>query len=134
MPVPGVEATYSMIGATTPSVAGGITSASVLDSTLKVDFGTSSAQFYAKWGLNGGGTTWETPNGGMAISRNGAHLSGFAGCGYTLEVAGFLAGDGASRAGMAYYLSLFGNLSGTATGAIAYQRGALTPASPPPPP
>lgn len=119
-------ATYSMIGATPPSVTGFITSASVNSSSIEVDFASSSALFHLSMEINGSTSTTGT---GVPIMRDGAKLSGssqmtmtdgvFGGaCGAQLTLSGFLAGNGASRAGMAY--EIWGCCSGGVSGAIAY--------------
>jgi hypothetical protein len=64
----------------------------------------------------------------VALSRSGAHLSGFACIGSSnLSLAGFLAGNGATRAGMAYNLGVFGGESGSANGVIGYRLGSTQP-------
>jgi hypothetical protein len=120
MPVSG-RYEYTMIGATTPTFNGNIASAAVTNSTIVVDFGQGSSDFSIDMLVNGQAFS----NFGL-LSRNGAKLSVF--CANNLQAEGFLAGSGASRAGMAYVWDIFGgNVSGRVNGAIAYQRGALVP-------
>jgi hypothetical protein len=128
MPVTG-QATYTMIGATTPT-AFGFQNAAVTSSTMRVDFGSSSADFKMDMSLSGETlSTGFVPlnRSGSALSYNGPSQE----CGSFLQLKGFLAGPAAIRAGMAYSWTPFIE-GGVVSGAIAYQRGALT-ASPPPP-
>ena len=122
-------ATYTMLGATTPSMDGFVTSASVVSSTLAVDFGTLSGTFNAQWVINGANTS--TASTGVPFSISGATLSGsgtipsgpgaFSG-GASIGLAGFLAGDGAVRAGMAYHISATSPSPSNVYGAIAYTK------------
>lgn len=142
MPVTGV-ATYNMIGATTPSFENstGITSAKLDSSSLKVDFGWSEVSLNFKMTVNGQltaeGTSLIYGLSGSRFGSGGGNdlLLTNAQCGSaSLSVNGFLAGAGASRAGMAYQLNMFApmdNVSGYVHGAAAYQQtGALAPSAP----
>ncbi|MGH8739681.1 MAG: FecR family protein [Burkholderiales bacterium] len=122
MPTTGV-ATYDMIGATTPTFTSGISSASVNSSSIEVDFLQGTPKFHLNMTVDG--QAFDT-GAGVGLSRSGAHLQGsqLQGCSTFLNVQGFLAGPGATRAGMAYLLDIS---SETVNGAIAYQRGALAP-------
>jgi hypothetical protein len=119
--------TYNMIGATAPSVGGVVTSASVQNSSISVDFASSSATYRLDMLVNG--VAMGTGPGGMPISRSGASLSGGGSipinavfsCGASLQVQGFLAGDGAVRAGMGYFIDA-NFTSGHVAGAIAYTK------------
>jgi hypothetical protein len=122
-------ATYTMLGATTPSFDGFVTSASVVSSTLAVDFGTLSGSFHAQWVVNGANAS--TGSSGVPFSISGATLSGSGGIpggpgafsgGASIGLAGFLAGDGAVRAGMAYHISATSPGPGNVYGAIAYSK------------
>jgi hypothetical protein len=110
-----------------------------------VYFGTSSAFFHFNMSVNG--QTVQTPGTpgvageGLAIMLNGAKLSSNGSesingpsCSQQLRVEGFLAGNAAVRAGMAYHLSTSGGANGDVYGAAAYARGAVTAGSPPLPP
>jgi hypothetical protein len=121
MPTTGV-ATYQMIGATTPTLSGAATSASINSSSIVVDFSLSSADFTMDFTLNG----QPFSSGLVSLVRSGAQLS--ASSVASMELQGFLAGDGAARAGMAYRLDTvqFLDLNGSVSGAIAYSRGDLS--------
>jgi hypothetical protein len=122
--------TYTMLGATTPSFNGAITSASLVSSTLQVNFGTSSGSFHGQWILNG--TTIGTSTSGILFSLSGATLSASPGSlvpsgpftgSSSVSIAGFLAGDGASRAGMAYHIQTSNpSPAGNVFGAVAYTK------------
>lgn len=122
MPTTG-EATYNMIGATVPTFDGTLTSATLNSSSLAIDFGLRNpAKFHLDMTIDGQAFT---TGAGASLSRSGANLSvSLCGPGQ-LNAQGFLAGDGATRAGMAYHWSVSGTTSGSVNGAIAYQRGAL---------
>jgi hypothetical protein len=139
MPVTGT-ATYAMIGATAPSFDGTITSAKLDGSALKVDFGWSFVSLDFKMTINGDktvagtGLPFNLEGSRFGHGGSGGHFLPGPGCmSADLRVNGFLAGDGASRAGMAYRLNVNDfsiNLSGNVNGAVAYQRsGALGPSS-----
>jgi hypothetical protein len=126
MPTTGV-ATYSMLGATPPTFTGSISSATLNSSSIDVDFGSSNAKFHISFTVDGG--TVSTMPVGLAITNLSGRLSGSASAVdlpstniysfKALSVEGFLAGDGAVRAGMAYHLDL---QSDTVNGAIAYKK------------
>jgi hypothetical protein len=112
-------ASYSMLGSSMSYSAG---SASVLSSSLLVNFGSGRATFHGQFNVNG--TAYGTSTTGATISQSGGHLAGSGSltggaCGATINLNGFLAGDSASRAGMAF--SFFPG-GGSATGVIAYTR------------
>ena len=124
-------ATYTMLGATVPSFDNGITSASLVDSTLAVDFGAGTGAFHAQFILNG--TPISTQSTGVPFSFVGATLSqsgagslqvsGPFSSSSTVSIAGFLAGDGAARAGMAYHVQTFSpSPAGSVYGAVAYTK------------
>ena len=113
-------ATYTMIGATPPSSFESVT---LQSSTLKIDFGGGSNSFHATWNVNGG--TVQTPPSGGSLTVSGAQIFGGA-ClvgpfSFTSSVSytGFLAGEAAARAGLAYRLT--GGWGG-AHGTIAYTK------------
>ena len=125
-------ATYTMLGATTPSFNGGITGASLVSSTLQVNFGSASGTFHGQWVLSG--TTVSTSSSGVLFSISGATLSAspqslpasgpFSGSN-SISIAGFLAGEGAARAGMAYHISTSSPIpaaTGNVFGAVAYTK------------
>jgi hypothetical protein len=123
MPATGI-ATYSMLGATTPTVTGtSLGTVSVTESALRVDFAVSAVFVDTKWSTAQG--VFQTdPNHTTALETTGRFTDTYSpACGQNLRLSGFLSGDGASRAGIAYSFSFAGS---TATGAIAYQRGALS--------
>src|SRR5688572_16435751 len=125
MPTSGT-ATYSMMGSTTPSSSGGlVSSASVAGSTISVDFGSSSASMQLQMLVNGATTPNFTANvtlGRVAdrLSSTGATFSWTTGafCNPAINTQGFLSGDGASRAGMAYRIT-DGTTSSNINGAVA---------------
>jgi hypothetical protein len=125
-------ATYTMIGATTPSLypSGTFQSAIVNSSTLEVHFGTSSALMNLSMTIDGG-----LAAGSLPMNLSGAHMSGSGGsmfgggfCG-SLSASGFLAGEGGVRAGVAYVIDGCSQNCGQINGAIAYQRGAVVPSN-----
>jgi hypothetical protein len=122
MPTTGT-ATYSMLGATPPTVSGG-SLVSVTSSMLKVDFGLSSGQFHTTWSINGGAV--QTPVSGIGFGVSGATMTGsgswnIGACDfYSISLKGVFVGDNAARAGMTYILNFSAASSGTAHGAIAY--------------
>jgi FecR-like protein len=124
MPTTGA-ATYSMLGATPPTFTGSISSATLNSSSIDLDFGNSSAKFHIDLTVDGG--TVSTKPGGLAITNLSGRLSGRASAidltanysSKSLSVEGFLAGDGAVRAGMAYHFDLDAS---TLNGAIAYKK------------
>lgn len=134
LPPFGTMATYSMIGATTPSIHpfSSITSASVTSSTLEVHFGAGAAFLNVGFNVNGSAVTGNM----IFLDLNGARfsgsgfVSGSSFCG-NLSAAGFLAGQGGVRAGLAYVVNDFG--FNAFNGAIAYQRGAVAPSNYQPP-
>ena len=119
MPTSGT-ATYSMLGATPPSVSGG-SSVALTSSMLKVDFGLSSGQFHATWSVNGGAV--QTPVSGVGFGVSNATMTGSGGWNvgacdfYSIILRGIFVGDNAARAGMTYRLSM---PTGVAHGAVAY--------------
>jgi hypothetical protein len=134
LPPLGTMATYSMIGATTPSLyssfSDGLGSASVLDSSLVVHFGTSSAFLNVKFNIAGNVASGDN----IFLNLNGARFNGsgsvFGGgfCG-GISATGFLAGAGGVRAGLAYVVDGCAVNCGAFNGAIAYQRGAVVPST-----
>jgi hypothetical protein len=109
-------ATYQMMGHSSSSPAGPV---AVTSSSLNLDFASSSATFHGQF--NVAGSSIGTEPGGIGINRSGAHMqgSGFLGCcGPQIRLQGFLAGEGASRAGMAYRFFL----GDVVNGVIAYKR------------
>jgi hypothetical protein len=122
MPTTG-SATYDMIGHTTPSLSGELSSASLNSSVLTVDFGWNAATVDLAMTINGQAVSGST--GGVRMGTNGQFTgSAFMGGGLeaSMFVSGFLSGDGASRAGVAYDVNTYlGNVVGT----IAYQKGAV---------
>lgn len=126
IPTTGV-ATYSMLGATQPTFTGNISSATLNSSSIDVNFGSTNATFHINLTVDGG--TVSTKPAGLAITNFSGRLSGSASAidipstifysFKSLNVQGFLAGDGAVRAGMAYHFDLDSN---TLNGAIAYKK------------
>ncbi len=123
--LPTGSATYSMIsmiGATPPSSFESVT----LDSsTLSINFGSSSGTFHAGFTVNGSAVTTMAPgvafsvaSGGRLIQTGSGNMSGPF-CTQNIGLQGFLAGEAAARAGMAYILS---TSAGNAHGAIAYKK------------
>jgi hypothetical protein len=132
MPATG-QATYSMIGSTTPSISAfsGF-SATVASSSLNVDFQWSAVTVQLGLNVSGSGVNGVVNGSGVTSLDGAAHFStSLSASGpfsfQNLFVNGFLAGDAAARAGMSYHLS---TSLGEAAGAIAYQRGALSDSSP----
>lgn len=137
MPATGV-ATYSMIGATTPSVGGSITGATLLDSRITVDFFNISASYDFKMniGWQGGSATITTPTNGLSSSPGTGGSLSFSGTVEsptlglstgTLTAQGFLSGPGAVRAGLAYDLNIANPaVSGSVNGAVAHQMTSST--------
>jgi hypothetical protein len=135
LPPLGTMATYGMIGATTPSLyavfGSGFNSASVIDSTLVVHFGTSSASLNVSFNIDGSvvaPSALPLTLSGARFNSNGSNFfftQNFCG---SISSSGFLAGDGGVRAGMAYTVDGCGTQNcGRFNGAIAYQRGAVVP-------
>jgi hypothetical protein len=124
--MPTGQATYAMIGSTAPTLSG-LRSVVIDSSSIVVDFAQFSAFLHAQFTVDGSNVV-STADGGMLLGLTGARLNGATGT-LTgpflsqLSAQGFLAGDGASRAGLVYDLSvgLLG-VTGRATGAIAYQK------------
>jgi hypothetical protein len=125
MPASGT-ATYSMIGATTPST--NFTSAQVNASTLSVDFASSSASFMLRMGINQTATNLDVT---VPLVRNGEKMSGSTTsftqqpgflCIPTINAQGFLSGDAAARAGMAYRIFDGCCTTGRINGAIAFKK------------
>jgi hypothetical protein len=117
-------ATYTMLGATPPSFNGQVTDAAVHGSSITVDFGSTSASFGIDMTINSARAGHTVP-----LVRGGAYLSGADNVtvnggfeGGTLAVTGFLAGEGASRAGAAYQFTLYGFGDSRVSGAIGYRR------------
>jgi hypothetical protein len=126
--MPAGQATYGMIGSTAPTLSG-LRSLVVDSSSLVVDFGQSSAFLNAQFTVDGSSIV-RTAAGGMLLGLTGERL-GFATGTLTgpfisqsLSAQGFLAGDGASRAGLVYDLDVTSTTGaiGSATGAIAYRK------------
>jgi hypothetical protein len=116
---------YNMIGATPPTLMGSLTSGSVTSSSLTFNFASTAVTFNLGMTLDG-----TAVSASLGLTRTGAGFGGsgfvfpggpFSSCGANLQVQGFLAGAGASRAGAAYLLhdSFSGN---GATGVIAYKK------------
>ncbi len=119
-------ATYSMIGSTTPSFDGAISSASLVGSTLQVNFGANNYTFHGQWMLNGNsastfstGITTTLSGATLNTTTGGLTVAGF--CTANVSIAGFLAGESAARAGMAYHIST-STPAGNVYGAIAYTK------------
>jgi hypothetical protein len=115
-------ATYDMMGSSNSWSGGPV---SVTSSHFTLNFATSSGAWHAQFNVNG--TPIGTDPGGIALFRGAQHISatgslGF--CGPSIVALGFLAGNGATRAGMAYE---FFYISDYVNGVIAYQRTSLTP-------
>ena len=133
MPTTG-QATYSMIGSTTPSIQAfsGFSSVAVASSSLNVDFQWAAVTVQLGLNVSGGGVSGVVNGSGLTSLDGAGHFrSSLSTSGpysfQSLFVNGFLAGDAAARAGMSYHLSAD---PGQAAGAIAYQRGALSDSSP----
>ena len=129
------SAVYQMIGHTTPSLTGTIASASITGSSIAVDFQWAAATVNLSMNIqgeaiSGSGLMQLGQNGSFGTGGSSIQMSGGFCSFQSMSVNGFLAGDGASRAGMAYVVDYSGNVFGTVSGAIAYQRGALEPSSP----
>ncbi|HYD55498.1 MAG TPA: FecR family protein, partial [Burkholderiales bacterium] len=131
LPPMGMMGSYSMIGATTPSIAGIVQSASVdKSSSIDVYFGTNTAVLNLGLNINGalvsGSDTLDLQGARMSGS---VFISGSSTCG-TASVAGFLAGHGGIRAGMAYRFITSGQ-NGHVIGAIAFKQDAVMAGQPP---
>ena len=122
--------TYSMLpgGATAPTFSGNATSASVVSSSIVVDFGQLAATYHLSLTVNGVAMGTD-PQNGMPLTLSGASLSsaGLQSLPITgpfsvaqIRVGGFLAGDGAVRAGAGYFITGTGGGFGEIAGAIAY--------------
>ena len=133
LPPLGTMATYGIIVATTQSLytvfGNSFNSVSVLDSSLVVHFGTSSAFLNVSFNVDGSVVAAS----GLPLTLSGARFNGFNSlfvqnfCG-SISSAGFLAGEGGVRAGMAYTVDGCGTQNcGRFNGAIGYQRGAVVP-------
>ena len=124
-------ATYSMQGGTAPTSRynGNSITGQLLSATLNVNFSNSTvaAQVATQFNVNGGPipVNLTVP----AASINGARFSGSGNGG---SVSGIFVGDMAIRAGMVYSQAGNSGLS-TVRGAVALQRGAITPPAPLPP-
>jgi hypothetical protein len=136
LPPLGTMATYSMIGATVPSFNTSVfSSVSVLDSSLVVHFGTSSAFLNISFNVDGsvasGSNIFQNLNGARFEGSGSIFGNGFCG---SISTAGFLAGEGGVRAGMAYIMGGCSTQScGIVNGVVAYQRGAVAPSTLQPP-
>jgi hypothetical protein len=123
--LPKGQATYDMMGSTAPTLSG-LSSVSLDKSSIVVDFDRSNALLNAQFTVNGS-SILKTAAGGAPINLSGAQLFGSASggsftgpfCSQSLSVTGFLAGDGATRAGLAY--DLF-TTNGSAIGTVAYKK------------
>ncbi len=127
---PGV---YNMVlpgGATAPSFSGNVTSVSGVTSSIVVDFGLLTATYHLSLTVNGAPMGTD-PQNGMPLSLSGAALSsaGLQSLPVTgpfsvaqIRVSGFLAGDGAVRAGAGYHITGSGGGSGEIAGVIAYRK------------
>ncbi len=126
MPTEGI-AVYTHTGHTPPTFNGNITSASFTSSTLTVDFLNSqvgvaldltvnnqpySGSTVASMGISGNPSVFVT-----GISMSGPDCVFGSG-----QVAGFLAGEAAARAGMSYHVD---HPAGFVAGAVVYQRGPI---------
>lgn len=117
--MPTGTASYAMIGATPPSCTG-CAGATLNGSSLLVNFDAASV------GLNMditiAGIRYTTSLGDITLSIAGSTFSGSGsvGCvGPSMFAAGFFAGDGAARAGLAYHIGL---VNQDVNGAIAYTK------------
>ncbi|MBL8382112.1 MAG: hypothetical protein JNM90_03490, partial [Burkholderiales bacterium] len=134
------EATYSAIGATASCGSSGCQSVAVTGATLSVNFGTLSGTHSTSMLINGVPSNF---TGSLGVSSGAIDLRRFDASGYGYGSAngysfegyingrGVLAGDGASRAGMAFRVTgsvygpgygYFSSSSITANGAIAYKK------------
>jgi hypothetical protein len=125
MPTTGTGS-YSMIGfSATCGGFGGCTSASVNSSSLSVNFGTGSVALNMQLTVNGSDAGTYTFSGSPG-TISGAQIGGIAGTlvgafsGSALEAGGFFAGDGASRAGIAWQGHI--NFSTDVSGTTAYAK------------
>lgn len=117
--MPTGSATYSLLGATSPTLASGsVAPGTVNSASLAADFNTSSVNL--NMDMNVGGTNYQTANLPMSIGRapNGFTFFGsgptFNGSncisvGCNTNVEGFFAGESASHAGLAYKTSIPGD-------------------------
>lgn len=127
LPTGGV-ATYDMIGHSASCFGGSCTSMVVNSSTLSVDFGASSVGMNMNFNVNGdyaGNYTFTSS--GYAENLNGAEISSLSGylsgpSSGSLSAKGILAGEGGSRAGMAWTGQIYGSSPTTLTGVTAYKK------------
>lgn len=108
IPVTGT-ATFNMIGGSASCSGGGCTSAVVNGSSLSVDFGALSAALAMQLTINGsyGGTLNFTQSCSSLSSAGQINMAGTlccnsSGCNGSLTAMGFLAGNGATRAGLSW--------------------------------
>jgi hypothetical protein len=120
--MPTGSATYSMIGATTPSCAPSC-SAALNSSSLSVNFGAGTASLNINITVNG----FDNYAGAVPLSLSGSSFSGSgaltsACTSGSLLAKGFFAGDAAARAGLAYHLGTTFPSTQNVNGAVAYSR------------
>lgn len=124
--MPSGRATYSLLGATSPTLSSGIGGPGTMNSaSMAADFGSSTVNLNMDMTVNG--TNYQTTNLPMSIGSapNGFTFFGsgptFNGSncisvGCNTNVEGFFAGDSASHAGLGYKTSIPGdNINGAAT-------------------
>ena len=135
----GGTASYSLLGATSPTLRDGTGTGTVTAASLNVDFGSGLVDATVAFTLGGDGYSISSAAGGEPLSISGSRFGGslssssvggtggacVSGCSASIE--GFFAGSGASRAGLAYDVADFFN-SKQINGAAAFTRsGAGTP-------
>lgn len=109
MPTTG-SASYSILGATA-SCYSGCSTAAVTSSTMTVNFGTSGVtggSFNMGMNINSTAVTFVgslSPSGGGYTSNSGFNTYACSGSGVYMHGSGFVAGPGASRAGMGYQVN-----------------------------
>jgi hypothetical protein len=120
------SAVYDAIGATASCVSG-CSSAYVTSSQLKVDFGNLNGSVAMNLNVNGSAVSFAHSDGSLTLNGGGsANFSANANNGlYQMNGAGFLAGNGASRAGMAYSVTDFE--STRVNGVVAYKQTSTSP-------
>ena len=126
IPVTGT-ATFNMIGGSASCSGGGCTTATVNNSSIAVDFGALTASLAMQLTINGsyGGTLNFSQACGSLSSAGQINMAGSlccnsTGCNGSLTAMGFLAGNGATRAGLSWNGNMpFGT---TINGVTAYSR------------
>ncbi len=125
MPIDGT-ATYSMIGGTAPiatNYSGQSITGTLLSASLQVNFGSGSVQASVSTQFTKNNVT-SNVNLFESASISGSTFSGGGNCGGNVK--GIFVGNNATRAGMVYRQDSGPNL-GIVRGAVALQRGAITP-------